>query len=82
MFPSEARLRASAAQLLAVLLYNDVIISASPHTLPDGFVVRGISVPHLIASSMNLPVTCSTHWRTSNFTEPLMTGSVPTHHLQ
>lgn len=81
MFPSELRLRINAAQLLTVLLYNDVIISASPHTLSDGFIIRGISIPHIIATSMNLPIICSTHWRTSHFTEPLMTGKAFTYHL-
>lgn len=74
MFPTDLRLRTNASQLLAVLLYNDVIISASPRSLADGFVIRGLSVPHLIESRMNLPIVCTTHWRTSHYTEPLMTG--------
>lgn len=73
MFPSDVRLRINASQLLAVLLYNDVIISASPRSLSDGFVIRGLSVPHLIEARMNLPIVFSTHWRASHYTEPLMT---------
>lgn len=74
MFPSDLRLRVNASQLLAVLLFNDMIISASPRALSDGFVIRGLSLPHLIDSRMKLPIVFTTHWRTSHFTEPLMTG--------
>lgn len=73
MFPSDKNLHVNASQLLAVLLYNDVVISASPHALVDGFVVRGLSIPHIIGLKMNLPFVFSKHWKTSHYTEPLMT---------
>lgn len=62
LFPSNECAKIDASQLLCLLLYSEYIVM--PTTTRDSE-YDVMSLPHIIATRMRLPINCKSHWRTS-----------------
>ncbi|XP_054263867.1 rotatin [Macrosteles quadrilineatus] len=63
---SEWRLQRDGAQLLALLVYADYVLSCP----------ASVSLPHLITQTLHLPWLCQSHWAVSPHSTPSLRGVV------
>nr|CAD7257485.1 unnamed protein product [Timema shepardi] len=79
LFHADKNLCQNVAQLLCLLLYSDYVLPVPESaSSSDGGMATPrwypLSLPNLVVERMRLPFICHTHWKSSQYTQPSMTG--------
>nr|CAD7570235.1 unnamed protein product [Timema californicum] len=79
LFHADKNLCQNVAQLLCLLLYSDYVLPVPESaSSSDGGMATPrwypLSLPNLVVERMRLPFICHTHWKSSQYTQPSLTG--------